>query len=242
MTEKKRLPRGASMPTLSVIPSNSEGVSQRVKAYQGFTQHILSGGIRSGQFISQRELTVLLGMPLGAVREMIPRLEAGGLVKTIPKRGLQITHVDLKLIRNAFQVREMIEREAILRFTHSASDEELDVIEVSHRDMLRRASSGKIDNDLLDDTQALDWGVHDRMVDALGNEIISEIYRVNSLRLRLIRLDLSVINTTNLVRSMEEHLRFILALKQRDGTSAMEHLSRHIRNSRDRVINAPSEP
>ena len=33
---------------------------------------------------------------------------------------------------------------------------------------------------LLDDAQALDWGLHDRMVDALGNEIVSEIYRVNT--------------------------------------------------------------
>ena len=42
---------------------------------------------------------------------------------------------------------------------------------------------------LLDEAQAIDWGLHDRMVDALGNEIISDLYRVNSLRIRLIRLD-----------------------------------------------------
>ena len=87
--------------------------SQRVRAYQGFTQQVFTGGIRAGQFISQRELMTLLDMPLGAVREMIPRLEAAGLVKTVPQRGLQIAHVDLRLIRNAFQVRSMIEREAL---------------------------------------------------------------------------------------------------------------------------------
>ena len=47
----------------------------------------------------------LLGMPLGAVRELIPRLEAEGLLRTVPQRGLQIAHVDLKLINNAFQLR-----------------------------------------------------------------------------------------------------------------------------------------
>ena len=108
-------------PALSMVAPSGKGLSQRIRAYQGFTQQLLNGAIRSGQFVSQRELMVLLDMPLGAVREMIPRLEAGGLIKTVPQRGLQIAPVDLKLIRNAFQVRAMIEREAIAHFVHSAS-------------------------------------------------------------------------------------------------------------------------
>ncbi len=219
-----------------------EGTSQRVRAYQGFTQQILSGGIRSGQFISQRELMTLLDMPLGAVREMIPRLEAAGLIRTVPQRGLQIAHVDLKLIRNAFQVRSMIEHEAIRHFVHSASDAELEQIETSHHAILRRAQASPVDGRLLDDAQALDWGLHDRMVDALGNEIVSEIYRVNSLRIRLIKLDSSVITPARLIPAMEEHLRFITALRQRDAVAATELLEAHIRSARDRVLAAPQEP
>ena len=219
----------------------AQGISQRARAYQGFTQQILSGGIRSGQFISQRELMTLLDMPLGAVREMIPRLEAGGLIKTVPQRGLQIAHVDLKLIRNAFQVRSMIEREAISHFVHSAGDQELAQIASSHEDILQRASATPSDNQLLDDAQAIDWGLHDRMVDALGNEIVSELYRVNSLRIRLIKLDSSVITPARLIPAMHEHLRFIAALRQRDAGAAIELLEAHIRSARDRVLAAPLE-
>ena len=226
---------------LRVLRPKAGNTSQRARAYHGFTQQILSGGIRSGQFISQRELMALLDMPLGAVREMIPRLEAGGLVKTVPQRGLQIAHVDLKLIRNAFQVRAMIEREAILQFVLTASAAELDAIEASHRDILRRANAAAADRKLLDDAQALDWGLHDRMVDALGNEIVSEIYRVNSLRVRLIKLEHSVITSTRLIPAMREHLDFIAALKQRDGARAAESLGAHIHSARDRVLTAPLE-
>ena len=239
MNSRKRLASSARVPTLSVVGANPDGVSQRARAYRGFTQQILSGGIRGGQFISQRELMTLLDMPLGAVREMIPRLEAGGLIKTVPQRGLQIAHVDLKLIRNAFQVRAMIEHEAILHFVNTASKEELDAIEASHRDILRRATATRVDSKLLDDAQALDWGLHDRMVDALGNEIVSEIYRVNSLRVRLIKLEHSVITPARLIPAMQEHLRFITALQQRDAASATELLSAHIRSARDRVMTAP---
>ncbi len=220
---------------------DDDGISQRARAYQGFTQQILSGGIRSGQFISQRELMALLDMPLGAVREMIPRLEAGGLIQTVPQRGLQIAHVDLKLIRNAFQVRGMIEREAIGHFTQSASQQEIDAIEANHHDILRRASATRVDADLLDDAQALDWGLHDRMVDALGNEIVSEIYRVNTLRVRLIRLEHSVITPARLIPAMQEHLAFIAALRQRDAALAVQLLEAHIRSARERVMEAPLE-
>jgi DNA-binding GntR family transcriptional regulator len=215
--------------------------SQRARAYQGFTQQILSGGIRPGQFVSQRELMALLDMPLGAVREMIPRLEAGGLIKTVPQRGMQIVHVDLKLIRNAFQLRAMIEREAVLHFAQVASDEELAAIEAAHQDILHRARAGRSDGPLLDDAQALDWGLHDRMVDALGNEIVSEIYRVNSLRIRLIKLEHSVITPARVIPAMGEHLSFIAALRGRKAPEAARMLDEHLRSARERVLSTPPD-
>jgi DNA-binding GntR family transcriptional regulator len=229
--------------TQAAATAPEDTTSQRARAYQGFTQQIFTGGIRAGQFISQRELMVLLDMPLGAVREMIPRLEAAGLVKTVPQRGLQVAHVDLKLIRNAFQVRSMIEREAVLNFVRCASEAELAAIEASHRDILHRAEAPDALNDtaLLDDAQAVDWGLHDRMVDALGNDIISEQYRVNSLRVRLIKLEHSVITPNRLIPAMQEHLRFIEALRQRNAALAVELLEDHISSARSRVMNAPLE-
>ncbi len=222
-------------------PGRPDAVSQRVRAYQGFTQQIVSGAILPGQFISQRELMTLLDMPLGAVREMIPRLEAGGLIKTVPQRGLQIAHVDLKLIRNAFQVRSMIEREAVLAFMQSASDAELAAIEAAHQQILARANeASNTDAQLLDDAQALDWGLHDRMVDALDNEIVSDIYRVNSLRVRLIKLEQSVITPAILIPAMQEHLRFIAALRERNAAQAAALLDAHINSARSRVMNAPN--
>jgi DNA-binding GntR family transcriptional regulator len=233
----KSVAKSVANRTLAAVPSGP--ASQRARAYQGFTQQILSGSIRPGQFVSQRELMTLLDMPLGAVREMIPRLEAGGLVKTVPQRGLQIAHVDLKLIRNAFQLRAMIEREAVRLFVRSVSAAELDEIEAAHKDILRRAQSAGVDApdaDLLDDAQSVDWGLHDRMVDAMGNEILSEIYRVNSLRVRLITLEQSVITPVRLIPAMEEHLRFIAALQQRDESAAIAGLEEHMDSARSRVL------
>jgi len=212
-------------------------VSQRLLAYESFRNKILSGQIQPGQFVSQRELTEQLGLPLGAVREMIPRLEAARLIVTVPKRGLQVASVDLKLVRNAFQVRAMIECEAVRHFTRTASDQELEEFEATHRAILERAEVA--DSEALDaDAQAVDWGMHDRMVDAMGNEILSEIYRVNSLHVRLIRIDADRVVRLRVLPAMQEHLVIIAAMRARDEAAAVQAMTDHIETSKGRVVKA----
>src|SRR5215203_4178315 len=139
-------------------PVRTPSTSLRAKAYESFQQQIVDANIRPGQFISQRELMQLLGMPLGAVRELIPRLEAEGLLKTVPQRGLQVAHVDLKLINNAFNLRRLLEREAATRFVTTVSDHDLAEIEQAHLDIVERASKTAVDHSLLKDATAVDWG------------------------------------------------------------------------------------
>jgi DNA-binding GntR family transcriptional regulator len=214
----------------------------RARAYENFRQQILTANVRPGQFVSQRELVQLLDMPLGAVRELIPRLEAEGLLRTVPQRGLQIAHVDLALINNAFQLRLILEREAAVRFCATVSDADLAAIEEAHRRIVRRAAKGRIDAALLSDAQTVDWGLHDLMIDALGNSLISESYRVNSLRVRLIRLERAMLSDDALLPAMEEHLWFIAALKRRDAAQVAERLTHHIESAHRRVLGLPRPP
>src|SRR5438128_6580011 len=103
-------------------PPRSTAGRLRWQAYERFQQQLMASRIRPGQFVSQRELVALTGLPLGAIRELVPRLEAEGLLTTIPQRGIQIAHIDLNLIREAFQFRLFMEKEAVALFTVSASD------------------------------------------------------------------------------------------------------------------------
>ena len=214
-------------------------ISLRAQAYESFTQQLVDANIKPGQFISQRELMQLLDMPLGAVRELIPRLEAEGLLKTVPQRGLQVAHVDLKLINNAFHLRRVLEGEAASRFVTTVSDADLVAIEQAHLNIVKRARKGKIDDSLLKDATTVDWGLHDLMVDTLGNELISEAYRINSLRVRLIRLEGSTLSADVLVPAMEEHLWFIEALKRRNAADVIARLNHHIDSAHRRVLGLP---
>jgi DNA-binding GntR family transcriptional regulator len=224
------------------IATHPAPTTLRARAYANFQQQIVAANIRPGQFISQRELMQLLAMPLGAVRELIPRLEAEGLLKTVPQRGLQVAHVDLKLINNSFQLRQVLEREAACRFMHSARADELLAIEQAHLDIVRRARTQPVDDRLLQDAHAVDWGFHDQMIDALGNGLIAEIYRINSLRVRLIKLEISTRYPGHPVPAMEEHLWFIDALKRRDEAAVVERLHHHIDSAHRRVLGLPPHP
>lgn len=229
MIMKKKLPENTTQTAAEEKPL-------RMQAYESFTRQILSGNIRPGQFLSQRELMQVTDMPLGAIREMVPRLEAEGLIKTVPNRGLQVCYVDLKLVRNAFQLRMVLEREAVVQFTSNVSDANLTLIEAAHKDIVRRAKGQNIDEQLLKDAQAVDGGLHEMMIDSLGNDIISEIYRVNSLRIRLIRLENSILTPEGLLPSMTEHLDLIAAIKTRNVDKALLALSTHIEVAHARML------
>jgi DNA-binding GntR family transcriptional regulator len=208
----------------------------RGKAYESFTECLLAREISPGQFVSQRELVEITGMPLGAIREMIPRLEADGLIRAIAHRGLQVAPVDLILIRNAFQLRLMIEREAVSGFCASASDAELAALRAAHLEIIAQQAAAGSTADLLERAQHLDWSFHARMVEALDNALLADIYRVNSVKIRLIRQAQTRILPALVGQVMAEHLAILDALTARDCAGALAAMAAHIEVARRRAL------
>ena len=68
------------------------------------------------------------------------------------------------------------------------------------------------------------------------------MYRVNSLRVRLIRLERAMLSEEALIPAMEEHLWFVAALKRRDAPQVTERLTHHIESSHRRVLGLPRPP
>jgi DNA-binding GntR family transcriptional regulator len=213
------------------MEESGEPIRLREKAYASFTRHLLARDVRPGQFVSQRELVALTGLPLGAIRELVPRLEAEGLLTTVPQRGIQIAHIDLTLIRDAFQFRLFMEKEAIALFTISASDDLLAKLRREHEDMLAKGLAGQLTPEIIDEAQAIDWNLHDTIVDSLGNEIIAKAYRVNSIKMRLINQERFRIDG-RVVPVMREHLAIMEAIESRQPQRAVDAIAEHISNAR----------
>jgi DNA-binding GntR family transcriptional regulator len=174
-------------------------------------------------------------MPLGAIRELIPRLEADGLIETVPQRGMQVASVDLKMVRNAFQLRLILERVAARHFLRVAPDDAIAGLAAAHEAILKRAEK-RVDEKLLADAQAVDWSLHDAFIESLGNEIVSSIYRVNSIKIRLIRLERVLLTPRALLPAMREHMVIIDALKARNGPKLDEALDAHLESALRRAM------
>ncbi|MEY2956540.1 MAG: hypothetical protein RL123_1268 [Pseudomonadota bacterium] len=208
---------------------------QRDNAYSCFTERLLAKDIVPGQIVSQRELMDLTGMPLGAIREMVPRLEADGLIRTVPKRGLQVLTIDLELVRNAFQLRQIIESEAIAIFCARAPSAEIARIAEEHRTTRARAARG-VTPELLEAAQRMDWAFHDQVVDFMGNRIVSDIHRVNAIKIRLIRNSDTRMLPELAVSVLDEHIRVIDALVARDVPAAVAAIQAHIGSANRRAL------
>ncbi|MBL8806996.1 MAG: GntR family transcriptional regulator [Rhodospirillales bacterium] len=215
--------------------SGTDTPKLRERAYDAFTQSLLSREIVPGQFVSQRELVEITGLPLGAIRELVPRLEAEGLIVTIPQRGMQVAHVDLSLIRNAFQFRLMLEREAIAIFVREAPDAAIARLREAHERVLKDAAR-RITADVIRRAQLTDWDLHDTIVDSLANDIVSSAYRVNSIKIRLIRQAEVRLDPSRVEDVMRDHLGIVSFMEKRDAAGAQRALADHIVDARNRAL------
>ncbi|WP_053225564.1 GntR family transcriptional regulator [Methylobacterium indicum] len=208
---------------------------QRDQAYDAFVQQLLDGRLAPGSFVTQRELVTLTGLPLGAVREMIPRLEADGLISTLPQRGLQVAAVDLRLVHEAFQLREIIETAAVAHFARTAPASLVAGLRAAHARISAEAADGVTDA-LIREAQATDWGFHDAIVAHLGNGLVSEIHRVNLIRIRVIMQSRIALSPEVLPPAFAEHAAILAAVEERDAEAAVAALRRHLETSRRRAL------
>lgn len=213
-----------------------EPLKLREKAYASFTERLLAREIKPGQFVTQRELVAMTGFPLGAIRELIPRLEAEGLIKTVPQRGMQVAHVDLNLIRNAFQFRLFLEKEAAAAYARNASDAEIAEQRERHEAIVRRAEAGEEGQALIEEAEDVDRLMHEAIIDHLDNDIVSQAFRVTWLKIRLIRQYETRIHNSIIVPVMQDHLKIIAAIESRDPEAAAAAMSEHIGNARNRAL------
>ncbi len=220
--------------------ADRETLTLRGRAYESFTRHLLADDIRPGQFISQRELVAITQLPLGAIRELIPRLEAEGLIKTVPQRGMQVAHVDLNLIRDAFQFRLFLEREAVALFAEQAPAAVIAELLAEHQTIIAAFEAaeraGTLPDPLMHKAQEVDQRLHTTIIEALGNGIIADAYRVNFIKIRLIRQATTRIHRAVLRPTMAEHLAILHALQARDPAAARAAMGAHILLARDRAM------
>lgn len=209
---------------------------QRERGYDAFRTGLMEGVIQPGQFLTHREVGALTGLPERAVRELIVQLISDGLVETAGGRSFKVASVDVSLILNAFQLRRFLECGAVMEFCSSASEHDLLAHRRAHEAVLAEMTP-QLTPAFRERYYAVDRDLHAAIIASLGNPLIENAYRVNALKIRLIRRT-QVRPERFMALTIAEHLAIIDACARRDRHAAADAMGVHIDNTMRRVMGA----
>ena len=206
-----------------------ETTSLRQTAYRKFKAALFSGRIKPGDFMSQREIVDLLGVPLGPVREALKSLESEGIATLLPKRGIRIIRVERNGFEKAIEVRRLIEGFAAARYAEDGPLDMICDIEAQTRAFEGQFSLRKAeDEDFFRDRNRVDFLLHDTIISHLENPILSQAFNLATEHSRIFRLNLFANDRVFELPAIAEHLAIIAALKARDPETTKAAVDAHL--------------
>jgi DNA-binding GntR family transcriptional regulator len=210
-------------------------MSLRMDVYEQLKDRLLAGELRTGQFVSQRELADLLGATLNPVREAIRKLEAEGLINVYAQRGIQIVEGGPKAINDSYDYRLLLETSAVKHLIARADAEEIAAIAAKVEQSLETMAKSPKDRKVRIAALDCDYQFHKDLIDVQKNEIISKHYSLNAARLRLFRASLGE-PLQRLEVAAQEHLEILDACGARNADLAVARLSEHVQISREHTL------
>ncbi len=200
--------------------------SQTVVGYSinALREAIRDGRLAPGQRLVVAEITKMLGVSNGPVREAIRRLTGEGLVEIVPHRGASVRHYSSRDVREIFEVREVLEGlSARLAAERSAGQGSRVRFQAAISDMhvLAKDGQGYIEHN---------QNFHELIYEMAGNERVRE--QARQLTLPIYRLRYHYLMDPIYARtSAAEHQLIAEAILESDGAQAERTMRNHIRNS-----------
>jgi len=201
----------------------------RERAYAELKRNLATGALAPGQFVSQRELVRLIGLPLAPVRDAIRRLEAEGLVQVVPQRGISVTALDADIVREGFELRRALEIFAARRFCEAGDPGLVAPFSEELRRLADRLRT-VLTPDLAQAAVDIDGRLHLAVVASLDNGLYLDAYRGCFEKLRFLRRARRF-SRERFLEATTEHLEIVAALAGRDPDAAAGAVDRHIEAS-----------
>ncbi|WP_198968896.1 GntR family transcriptional regulator [Xylophilus sp. ASV27] len=211
------------MQTSSTPPPYTEERGQRsLLAARRLRELIVSGGLAPGQRITERLVAEQLeGVSRTPLREAFKILEAEGLVTIEPNRGAVVTTMSVEEVAAAIEVLIGLEALAAEPACQHIQEAQVAAIEELHQAMEQAHAAG----DLMEYFRC-NQAIHQAIVDAAGNPVLSRIYAAESARIRRYRYAGNR-QTERWQRAVHEHAAILDAVRQRAGPLLREILRQH---------------
>ncbi|MFC3725729.1 GntR family transcriptional regulator [Neoaquamicrobium sediminum] len=211
--------------TLTVQP-----VLVRDSAVQVLRNAIISGEIKSGTRLIERELCEALGVSRGSVREAIRRLEAERLITVEPRKGPVVTSLNAKQISDIYDIRMMLEAHVAECFTKVATDAHLERLREIYESLQQAIQAHDRVNVLvlIQDFNAF-------MADVVDNEAVRDTLGLLNARIASVRA--TAVEAPGRIESFSGELDNIFnAIVTRKPKLAKKAMENYVRAARDAAL------
>ena len=202
-------------------PPGGEAATLADQAYYALRHLIVTLELPPGSAIKEPELTARLGIGRTPVREALRRLALERLVEVFPRRGMEVTTVDVRDLARLCEVRAVLEPEAARLAAERATRADLEEVQALRDELLRPRRND--DRALID----LDERIHRAIYRATHNQLLEETldwYYTHALRIWMLALD----RTSELHDAVSEHAVLLEAIAQGKGERAAELMHAHV--------------
>ncbi|MCU4118787.1 GntR family transcriptional regulator [Variovorax sp. N23] len=199
-------------------------------AYERLRSDVMHCLILPGAEVTEALLAARYGLGKAPIRSALLRLVQEGLAVSLPRRGYQIAPVTIRDIRELFQLRALLEPEAVrLGVPHA------DVAALRTLDAVLASGFTKGDVEGEAAYLAANRAFHSTLISACNNEKLTRVIdNVIDQMGRLFHLGLT--QTWNKGKLRSEHQELVDAVEARDADRAAAIVAEHIETMRQTVI------
>jgi len=204
-------------------------------AYDALRTMILSGEVKPGERLSERELARRVRVSRTPLREALGRLQRDGLAVSKPGLGYFATEFDPVLVQELYEFREILEVQASrLAARRIGQDGIRELRDIMHR-LARFERKKKLSIDELREEVNLGLRIHEVIARESGNALVADaLYQLYD-RLRLLTwIDVLWFDTWSITR--REHRELVAAVAAHDPERAAKVAQRHVRRSREDAV------
>ncbi len=200
----------------------------RTSVYQQLRAAILSCSLRPGMQIQERQLAELFQVSKSPIRDALLKLEEQNLIEVMPRKGYRVKRISLTDARELYEMRQILERECIVRLIDSATNETLSAL-----DTFRNLPSPIELSNWIEYNSAF----HAFIAANCGNSRLARsAFEAIELYERLTYVSVTSSDELSLADFVAEHSAIINAIQKRDKRQALALARDHIESSRRRVL------
>jgi len=196
---------------------------------------LIKGDYKPRERLVERDLAACFKTSRLTIREAIRKLEAIGMVQTMPNRGARVADFSSEEIEGLYLVRNHLEALAAKYVSQNISSDEIKTITEINNDLVCAASSGDITKMV-----EVNFKFHQAIIRASRNPfLIESIERLRSKCYLSQYFYWSSPQNTSV--SIHEHKRIIRALLRNDKDELISLMAKHVNTGRDNYLKYLSE-